>query len=238
MKSEIKIFNNHDEASNFVANLFAEKLNKNPKATITLAAGDTPLAFFEKIISKQNLGEVDLKSAKYIGLDEWIGLGPQDAGSCINIMNTAFYNPAGIPRENIKVFDGLTNNIEGEIEQMNEVLAENPLDIAVLGVGVNGHIGFNEPNVQTTNDFSLVPLSETTQKVGKKYFDGKDTVKMGATITLKALKEAKTVIILATGENKKEAVSGIILGDSKLPVGEFINHSGAVYVFDNNAAGV
>lgn len=120
---------------------------------------------------------------------------------------------------------------------MNQLLADSPIQLAVLGVGVNGHVGFNEPGLSLDGEYSLLPLSESTQQVGKKYFGGRDTPKMGATTTLHALQRASTVVILATGEKKRAAVAEILSGNCALPVGAFLDHPGAVYIFDNAAAG-
>ena len=237
MQATILIEKDHEAASARAAQIVAEKMLETPGMNATFAAGNTPLACYEKLIERQTAGELDLRAARYIGLDEWIGLGPDNVGSCIETMNTSFYGPAGIPRDHIEFFNGLCADPGAEAKRMCGVFAQaGGIDLTVLGVGVNGHIGFNEPGLVTQGDFSLVPLSETTQTVGRKYFGGGATPKDGATMTLDALKKAKTVVVIATGENKRAAVAGILAGKSDLPVGAFLDHPGAVYVFDEAAA--
>lgn len=237
MKATITICKDHQEASRHAAGLVAEALAKNPALTATFAAGDTPFACYGQLIQKQQAGGLRLDKARYIGLDEWVGLGPNDAGGCLYSMNEGYYRPANIPQNRIEAFDGLAKDAELELARMRGLLEQYPLELAVLGVGVNGHVGFNEPGVSTDGSFSLVPLSESTQRVGQKYFAGRQTPQTGATITLQALLGAGRVVIIATGAGKQQAVAGILAGESALPVGAFLDHPGAFYVFDEEAAG-
>lgn len=237
MKSNIIVCKNHQEASLRAAELTSDVIARTPHLTATFAAGNTPLDCYRELLRRQKEEGLLLDRARYIGLDEWVGLGPNDAGSCFAIMNPNYYLPADIPVENIYAFDGLTSNLDVEAARMQETLSRYPLDLAVLGIGVNGHVGFNEPGIPTTGDFSLVSLSESTQTVGRKYFAGNSTPTEGATITLQALKRAKTVVIIATGANKREAVSTILSGSDQLPAGAFLDHPGAIYVLDEDAAG-
>ncbi len=224
-------------ASMLAANIIGGKLRENPAMAVTFAAGFTPLECYKLLLRQQHAGMLRLDRAQYIGLDEWVGLGPNDTGSCIQTLNSAYYIAAGIPPAQISYFDGLCTDPQAEAQRMCDVIASiGGIDMAVVGVGINGHIGFNEPNTVLQGDFSLVALSETTRIVGKKYFDGSQTPKVGATITLQALKKAKTVIVIATGEKKQPAVKKIIAGDSSLPASAFLDHPNAYYIFDSHAA--
>ncbi len=237
MASQVIVCKDHLAASRYAADLAAKAFAEKLDLTLTFAAGDTPMACYRELIQRRDEGALRLDLARYIGLDEWVGLGPETDGSCIASMNRGFYHPAGISAERIAAFDGLCADVAGEAERMRGFLRDHPLELAVLGVGVNGHIGFNEPGVPLDGDFSLVPLSETTQRVGKKYFGGNATPTQGATITLHALQKAKRVIVIATGANKREAVAGVLAKRTDLPVCAFLEHPGAVYVFDEAAAG-
>ncbi|NLV59079.1 MAG: hypothetical protein GXY67_09950 [Clostridiales bacterium] len=233
---EIVICRDHQMVSQYAADRLASAFLHKPDLTVTFAAGDTPLACYRQLLRSQQTGALRLDQALYIGLDEWVGLGPETPGSCIATMNLGYYHPAGIPAQRVIAFDGLRPDPEAEAERMQKVLGEHPLDLAVLGVGINGHVGFNEPETPLSGDFSLVPLSETTQSVGRKYFSGKPTPILGATITLQALKKARQVIIIATGAHKRDIVSGIFAERADLPVCAFLSHHGALYLFDEAAA--
>lgn len=238
MKNNIVICKDHQAASLYAAGLIAESFIKKPEMTVTFAAGDTPFACYHQLTQRQEKGELRLDRALYIGLDEWVGLGADTAGSCIGSMMEGYYHPAGIPNERILAFDGLAVSPDGELERMREILRQHTLELAVLGVGVNGHVGFNEPGAITSGDFSFVPLSESTQLVGRKYFSGEETPTQGATITLQALKKAKQVLILATGASKRDAVRAIVDGSTQLPVCAFLDHPGVCYIFDEASVDV
>lgn len=236
MKAKILIEYDHMAASVRAAEILTDALKADPEMIVTFAAGATPLECYRLLAELQREGKTELRRATYVGLDEWIGLGPEDAGSCIETMNTAYYIPAGIPWERIVYFDGRCRDPEAEARRVSGQIRElGGIDLAVLGVGVNGHIGFNEPDVSLRGEFSLVSLSKTTQTVGRKYFNGGQTPQKGATITLETLKQAKTVIVIATGENKRQAATHILAEDGTLPAGAFLNHPNAWYIFDKLA---
>jgi len=236
MKAKIQICKDHQEASRFAASLLAERFIQNPKMAVAFAAGDTPLACYRELIHKQRNRELRLDQAFYIGLDEWMGLGSQAKGGCMATLNQAYYLPAGIPAERVMSFNGLCVDTNAELGRMREILKRYPLTLAVLGVGVNGHVGFNEPGEALLDDFSLARLSESTRTIGLKYFSGCQVPALGATITLQALKRAEHVIVLATGSAKRDAVSDVLSGRACLPVGAFLEHPGCFYVFDEEAA--
>ena len=221
------------DAAKEASRLIAAHITAKRGALVTLAAGFTPLAAYQELVAMQSRGQVDLTSARYVGLDEWVGLGENDKGSCIFTMNGAFYQPAGIPKENIRVFDGTAKDVCAEAQALNAYMeASEGLSLAVLGIGINGHVGFNEPGNPLRGQFSLTPLSAVTQAVGRKYFSGKVAPKTGATLTLNALMAAKHIVLIATGAHKREIIKTVLAGESSLPAAAFLNHPGAIYIFD------
>lgn len=238
MKATVLIEKDHATASAAAADIIASALVENPELTATFAAGDTPFACYAQLIARQQRGELQLGRTRYIGLDEWVGLGPKDTGSCIETMQRGYYGPAGVPDANIAYYDGRAADPQQEALRMAELLANTGgLDLAVLGVGVNGHIGFNEPGPEAAGDFAVVPLSDTTQTVGKKYFGGRATPTQGATLTLQALRGAARVVVLATGAAKQPVVSALLAGNRTLPLAAFCEHPGAYYILDSQSAG-
>ena len=233
MKAQILRVATEADTASEAARLIGAHLNAERGALVTLAAGFTPLAAYERLVAMQSRGEVNLKKVRYVGLDEWVGLGESDEGSCIHTMNGAFYKPAGIPRENLCVFDGTANEPLGEAQRLNAFMeASTGLSLAVLGIGLNGHVGFNEPGDPLPGQFSLTALSDVTQAAGRKYFSGKAAPAQGATLTLHALTEAKRVIVIATGAHKRDVVKTVLAGESSLPAAAFLEHPGALYIFD------
>jgi glucosamine-6-phosphate isomerase len=177
-------------------------INQNPNALLCLAAGDTPMGAFAELIKMQAAGEVDLSSVYYAGLDEWVGLGPADTGSCHQVMHDHFYRPAKIHRSRVHVFNGLEDPAT-ECAAMNAWLAKhNGLGLTLLGVGMNGHVGFNEPNGPDVSGAFIIPLDDTTKSVSVKYFDRPQPVSRGITIGLATLRAAREILVMASGAKK------------------------------------
>lgn len=181
----------------------AAYINAHPGTLLCLAAGDTPLRTMAKLIALQNAGKTDLSSVYYIGLDEWKGIGYETPGSCAQVMEDHFYGPAGIPKERIRIWDGKAADSGAECQRMEQWLAERGgIGLTLLGVGMNGHIGFNEPGSPEDALTLRTALDATTLRVGPKYFGGAPCPTEGISIGLAALMRARTVLLMATGIHK------------------------------------
>lgn len=181
----------------------ATYINAHPDALLCLAAGDTPLRTMEALIALQDEGKTNLSSVYYIGLDEWRGIGYETPGSCAQVMEDHFYGPAGIPKERIQVWDGKAAEVEAERQRMEQWLAaRGGIGLLLLGVGMNGHIGFNEPGSPEDAVTLRTDLDATTLRVGPKYFGGAPCPTEGISIGLAALMRAQKVLLMATGAHK------------------------------------
>lgn len=201
----------HAETSQQVALRLKEFINHNPGALVCLAAGDTPLSAYAALIEMQKNGEVDLSSAYYAGLDEWVGLGYENKGSCRQVMEDHFYRPAGIPQAHIHVFDGKAADQQEQAREMEAFIASHgEIQLTVLGIGLNGHVGFNEPQTPQAEGCLLVELDEVTRQVSAKYFDTPIPVEKGITLSLAQLGKAREILLMATGAKKREIVHRIL----------------------------
>ena len=227
------------ELSSLATQKTADFINANPNSMICFAAGDTPLGMLTELVTLQNRGKVDLSSVWYAQLDEWVGLGPEEKGSCIKVMTDAFFAPAGIPDERVQFFDGLDPNLERQCREMENWLASHDgIGYAVLGVGMNGHIGFNEPGAPDAEGCIIVELDDTTKTVSKKYFGKELPVTKGLTIGWRTLYDARTVVLIASGAKKapiiKDALEGPITAG--LPASLFQDHRNITVMLDDDAA--
>lgn len=249
---QIIVKRDHEEISRTVAEQIAAYINKNPGALINLAAGDTPLRAYELLIELQREGAVDLSSVYYVGLDEWVGLGYAVRGSCAQVMQDGFYGPAGIDPVRICAFDG-TADVKSECERVSDFIsAHGGIGLTVLGVGLNGHIGFNEPRYEhkeigvsgetglkrdseeTVGLCRIVDLDEVTRAVSVKYFDSPLPVEQGVTVSLETLADAKQVILMATGAKKSDIMNRVINGEKSeaVPASMLKDHQGLVVCVD------
>jgi len=234
---ETVITADYDELSRLSAKKVAEYIK--PDTLICFAAGDTPLGMFKELVAMQSRKEIDLSAAWYAGLDEWVGLGPQDEGSCIKVMTEAFYGPARIPKERIRVFDGLDPDMDRQCREMEcWISSRGGIGFTLLGIGMNGHIGFNEPGTPETPGCFTVALDDTTKSVSQKYFGKVLPVTTGITIGWQSLYEARTVVLMASGAGKAPIVRESLKGPSSVdvPASLFQKHDDVTFMLDKAAA--
>lgn len=187
-------------------------INHKPNALVCIASGHTPIGVFHCLVDDVKNKKLDISSCTFISLDEWIGIPPQQEGSCRHMMDKDFFGPLGIPESQIVFFNGLSKTPQQDCEKMNHFIASHGgLDIMLVGVGTNGHIAMNEPGTSFKSYAHVSHLSEETKAVGQKYFPSQTELSTGLTLGLRHLKEAKLPIIMASGERKatilKQALS-------------------------------
>ena len=223
---KIIVKDNYEEMSVSCAEFICGYINKNPGRLLCFAAGDTPLAIMKKLIEMQESGEVSLSSMYYAGLDEWEGLGYEDKGSCRQVMQDNFYGPAGIAGENIRVFDGKADAAEETSAVLDFIKDKGGIGLAMLGIGMNGHIGFNEPGATADFEGGRILLSDNSLVVGQKYFDKRHDLKYGVTLGIKTLVNADKVILIANGEKKADIVARSLRtsDNPELPASYLTNH--------------
>jgi len=236
---EFIIYEDYDSLSKAVALRMAEFVRTNPQSLLCLAAGETPLGALRALVALQSENKVDLRTCWYVGLDEWLGLGYGDPGSCAQIMQDIFYGPAGIPSDHLSVFDGLDEDTDFQTKKAFDFIkARGGISLALLGIGMNGHLGFNEPG--TTVDFpgGTIDLDETTRTVGKKYFAKPFPLDKGITIGLKHLLAAKRILLMANGEKKAGIVETCMREspDPSRPASFLQDHPGFELYLDKGAA--
>jgi len=228
-----------NEMSAESAKIIAAYINRNPGKLMCFAAGNTPLGTFAELIAMQKRGEVNLSSVYYAQLDEWAGLGPDDTGSCFQVMRDSFYKPAGIPEDRLNVFDGLADDSEAQCRKMEDWINKHGgIGFALLGVGMNGHIGFNEPGAPGTDGCFIVNLDDTTKKVSSKYFGKSLPVQTGITIGWKTLLNSGGILLQASGKEKAPVVKETLKGEATVnfPASLIQNHKNAIVMLDADSA--
>lgn len=236
---DIRIYDSPAEMAEKTAWSVASLIRQNPGRLICFAAGDTPLGMLRGLVRLQEEGGCDLRSMYYAGLDEWIGLGYGDKGSCAQVMKDAFYTPAGIPPEHMCIFDGLAQDADAECRKMEGwIKARGGLFLTVLGVGMNGHIGFNEPFGPDREGCFTIALDATTRAVSEKYFGKSLPVTAGITIGWRTLLTSERMFVLASGKNKASIIEQAFAGkpSSAVPASRTQEHGSLVVALDKEAA--
>lgn len=234
---QIHISKNHEELSDFTAQYLVDFIKNKPNATLVLTSGDTPKLAYQKMAV---LGKgLDFSQVTFIGLDEWIGIPPESEGSCRYIVEENLLKPLQIPSQNYTFFDGLSDNLANECTRIDQLIFEKGgLDLIIVGIGLNGHIGLNEPHSSFENYCHVSDLEEITISVGQKYFTQATPLTQGITVGLKHLLEAQTAILLASGSKKADIIQRTITEEISevLPSTVFQKHHNALLFLDEEAA--
>ncbi|MGG3470388.1 glucosamine-6-phosphate deaminase [Neobacillus pocheonensis] len=229
----------YDELSQQLAGEILSYMTTPDQKLICLPSGDTPLGAYRKI--SKNLLEKDLATLnfKFIGLDEWVGMGRETKGSCQYYMNEYLYKPIFIKDHQTIEFNARSLDLIEECHKMDQYLNHHgPLDLVVLGVGMNGHLGLNEPSSSFNSYSQIIELSQTTKIVAQKYFSEKVKLEKGITLGLKHFLEAKRLILIASGKQKAKIVKKIVQEEisESLPATIAKLHPNSTLLIDENAA--
>lgn len=202
---QLKIFSDYEALSSYAADVMLANVERKPDCLIGIVSGDSPRLAYDLFVQKAVAKGVDTSHVQFAGFDEWVGIPPENEGSCHAFLHRHVFAPLHLPKANFHVFDAMSADIDGECERMNAFIAERGgLDLLLVGVGMNGHIGFNEPGVDFGNYAHVQLLEEITLKVGQKYFQSATELKYGITLGLRHLTEAGQVLMLANGRKKAD----------------------------------
>ncbi|MFC5402208.1 glucosamine-6-phosphate deaminase [Cohnella soli] len=211
---KINIADHYEEMSKMAAEHIIQTVHRKPNALLSIAGGSTPLGTFRYLIEASKDNRVSFSACKFVSLDEWVGLGGGDEGSCRSTLDQHFFEPLNIREEQIRFYDGRSTDLNGECEKTDLFVEEHgPIDVIVLGVGLNGHLGFNEPGCEMDTYSHVVELDDVTRTVSVKYFNEQKNLNHGITLGMKHIMESKDVLLLADGDKKAEIVKATVLGE-------------------------
>ncbi|MFB5676185.1 glucosamine-6-phosphate deaminase [Paenibacillus terreus] len=233
------IARNYLEMSEQAAELIIHQIRQKPESLVCFAAGTTPLGTLSCLVKAVHDGRISFEQCRFISLDEWVGLGASDEGSCRQTLDSHFFEPCGIQEQNIHFFNGTSNDLEAECKAMDDFIqAHGRIDLLLLGVGVNGHLGFNEPHVDVELYSHVTDLAPVTKQVSVKYFQEQKNVQKGITLGIKHLMQASTVILIADGDKKAEIMRKALHHEisSEVPVTVLRQHPNVYVCLDEAAA--
>lgn len=235
----VHVFDDHATLSEQAAELIFQLVKQKPNAVICLASGDSPKQTYE-ILSEKLLNEkVPLDKLTIVGLDEWIGISSENAGSCAWFLHTYLINPLKLESTQIKIFDGLSKDLAAECQAMDTFIkTRGGLDIMVVGIGLNGHIGFNEPGVNPELYSHVIELAPITKTTGQKYFNKETLLTHGITIGLRYVREAPQVLLLASGLKKAPIIKKTLEEtiNTDIPSTLIRQHANGLVFIDKEAA--
>jgi len=237
---KVIIEENSDKVARAVADRFEQLIEKKPDALVCIAGGHSTVKLMQTISTDAKEGRFNAKEFKFVSLDEWVGLGPEDAGSCIYDIGKYFLDPLGLKGgERLFFFNGLSNDLEQECDREMEFIEKSGgIDIIVLGIGMNGHIGFNEPGSSFDSNVRVVELDETSKTVGVKYFEKNYELKQGITLGMQQVLDAKEAILIAMGDAKSDILHQALCQEAspQIPAGIMQLHKNSTVYADKEAA--
>lgn len=209
----LHIFNNAEEIGKAVANLIIEQVNEKPNSVLGFATGASPVPTYKQLIKAYNSGKVSFKDITTFNLDEYCNLPRDDKNSYYSFMHDNLFNHIDVNEENINFLNGNAENEEEECERYDDLITEKKIDIQLLGVGRNGHIGFNEPSNKFTKGSFKVRLTQSTIDANSVYFDENTMPHYALTMGTVSIMKSKQIILIATGRGKSDAIYGLVHGD-------------------------
>ncbi len=200
---KVQIHSDYPSLSKAVAEVIISYISSKKDALICLASGHTPIGVFEELKQAVQYQKVDFSACLFLSLDEWLNINPTDPGSCLSMLQKDCFKPLGIGARQIEFFDVTATDMEQECNRINVLIkSRGGLDIMLVGVGTNGHIGMNEPGTSFDSYAHVSELAEETKTVGQKYFQKETSLSQGITLGLNHLREAKLPIVMASGQKK------------------------------------
>jgi glucosamine-6-phosphate isomerase len=233
------IYKDYTELSVKTAEQIAAIITWKPDALLCFPAGETSVGTFKHLIELNKAGKLSFKKCKIVGLDEWAHLGPMKSENCFSFLKKHFFDHIDYSQENLCFFDGEASDLRNECTKTDAFIKKyGPVDMMLLGAGMNGHLGLNEPGTSFDLYSHIVELDETTKVVGQKYFSGKVKLTGGITLGIKYILETKTVILQLNGSRKADVVKRLIDSEvsPEFPASALKAHSNSFLLLDKEAA--
>lgn len=203
-----------DESSRHVAARFAEVIREKPDALIGCATGSSTVGIYRHLAAQYEAGTLDFAKVRTVNVDEYMGIGPGHGQSFAHFMGEHFFTRVNLAPENCYLVDG-AGDPAGETARFRAFLGGNRMDILMLGIGTNGHVGFNEPAPVFTAGAHVVALAEDTIRANSRFFQDESEVPRHAmTMGIGDIAKARRVCLIASGAAKADAVRRLFADDS------------------------
>lgn len=211
--------------------------HQNP--LICPASGDSPSGLYKELINQVTAYQTDVTGWNFVGLDEWLGMNGNDEGSCRFHLNHQLFNPLHASQNNICFFDGRAKDLNAECDKTEDFIrTKGGIDVAITGLGMNGHVGMNEPGTPASLHSHVAEIDPATQQVGQKYFKEKAEISKGITLGIANLMEAENVMLIVSGTKKASILKKILEGEisEQLPASFLREHKNFSVYADREAA--
>ena len=211
----IIVCKNYDEMSLRAAKIVAEQIKEKPDSVLGLATGSTPEGMYADLVKMYEKGEISFKNITSVNLDEYYPIDPANDQSYRYFMNYHLFDHVDIDKANTNVPDGTAADPVAEGKRYEALIDSlGGVDLQILGIGGNGHIGFNEPDSKLVLDTHVTDLTESTIKANSRFFaSANDVPRQALTMGIGSIFKAKKIVLMVSGANKKAAVSALLKRD-------------------------
>lgn len=205
---------NYEKLSRSAANLISAQVILKPDSVLGLATGSSPLGTYRQLITWYEKGDVDFDKVISVNLDEYVGLSTKDAQSYRHFMNENFFDHINIRPENTFVPDGCAKNLDAVCKAYDaHIEAVGGIDLQLLGIGLDGHIGFNEPDDVFVKNTHVVTLDPSTIRANARFFENEAQVPRRAiTMGMVSIMQAKKIVLIANGAAKRDILEKAFFG--------------------------
>lgn len=236
-----QIFETDVQAAKYTATVIEELIRRKPNAVLCLAAGHTSIPVFRQLIEASGQKRIDFHQIRFIGLDEWLGVGAESDGSCASFLHKNLFDHLNLNPDQICLFDGKTPDPVAECARMEACIEQwGGIDYMLLGMGMNGHLALNEPGDSFSQGAHVTDLDHTTKSVAPKYFSADmPPLERGITLGIQNILDARLIHLTVFGAHKKDAVTSLLSAEihNDFPASILKSCDRAVLVLDKAAYG-
>lgn len=204
----------YNEMSRKAANIISAEVILNPKAVLGFATGSTPIGIYSQLIDWYKKGDIDFSQVTTVNLDEYCGLDVKNKQSYRYFMDNNFFNHINIDKVNTHLPNGMANDYDEECLRYDAIIENlDGIDLQLLGIGYNGHIGFNEPNEAFNKTTHCVKLHPITIEANSRFFSSNDEIpKYAITLGMKSIMQARKILLVVGSSTKKEILNKALYG--------------------------
>ncbi len=235
----LNITDNYEDLSRTAANMMAEVIIANPAAAVVVATGSTPMGVYRELAARRRDDGVDTTRLRVFQLDAYLGLAPDDRRSLYGWMERSFLDPLGVPPEQVVRLPGDAPDPAAACHAYDQAVAEaGGFDLAILGLGPNGHLGFNEPPSEPDAPTRVVDLTEESLISNAGYWGSRDDVpRQALTAGMAVLLAARTIVLIVSGAHKHDILRQTVEGPvtPSAPASFLQQASGAIIIADRAA---
>lgn len=232
------VVNTYEELSNKAADLIAAQILVKPHCVLGLATGSSPVGTYKRLIADNQAGKLDFSTVTSVNLDEYVGLDGSNDQSYRYFMNNNLFDHVNIDKDKTFVPNGCAADLKAEGEAYDAMIRDlGGIDLQLLGIGLDGHIGFNEPDYYFTGPTHEVKLDESTIQANARFFASEDEVpKTAITMGMQSIMQAKKVLLIANGAAKKAIIEKAFFGpiDPQVPASILQLHPDVTVIFSEN----